>query len=53
VVGKTVTLRHCLDRHRTIVEVECEDLPPDQLANRAVPPDSMSLLGLIRHLAKG
>lgn len=32
--------------------MKCEDLGPEQLARRAVPPSAMSLLGLIRHLAE-
>lgn len=31
--------------------MKCEDLTPEQLAARSVPPSTMSLLGLIRHLA--
>jgi len=33
------------------MEMKCADLDADQLARRSVPPSTMSLLGLIRHLA--
>ena len=32
--------------------MKCEGLDAEQLARRSVPPSSMSLLGLIRHLAE-
>ena len=31
--------------------MKCEGLGPEQLARRSVPPSTMSLLGLVRHLA--
>jgi uncharacterized damage-inducible protein DinB len=31
--------------------MKCDDLTPDQLATRSVPPSTLSLLGLIRHMA--
>ena len=31
--------------------MKCEGLDAEQLAQRSVPPSSMSLLGLVRHLA--
>ncbi|TWP36018.1 DinB family protein [Leekyejoonella antrihumi] len=37
--------------YRMTLELKCADLTAEQLARRAVPPSSMSLLGLIRHLA--
>lgn len=33
-------------------EMKCEGLTPEQLATQSVPPSTLSLLGLIRHLAK-
>ncbi|MFY1633299.1 DinB family protein [Solwaraspora sp. WMMB335] len=37
--------------HRETLELKCSGLDPEQLARRAVTPSTMSLLGLIRHLA--
>ena len=51
-VGETKTLRHYLDRYRMTFEMKCDGLTPEQLATRSVPPSTMSLLGLVRHLAK-
>ena len=38
--------------YRMTLELKCQDLDAEQLARRSVPPSTMSLLGLIRHLAK-
>jgi uncharacterized damage-inducible protein DinB len=40
-----------LDFHRAVLLWKCEGLTDDQLRERAVPPSSLSLLGLIRHMA--
>lgn len=32
--------------------MKCDGLDPEQLARRSVPPSTMSLLGLVRHLAQ-
>jgi uncharacterized damage-inducible protein DinB len=45
------TLEGFLDFHRATLELKCRGLTPEQLAARSVPPSSMSLLGLVRHLA--
>jgi uncharacterized damage-inducible protein DinB len=37
--------------YRITMELKCADLDPEQLARRSVPPSTMSLLGLIRHMA--
>src|SRR5436190_23027306 len=37
---------------RLTIEMKCEGLDADQLARRSVPPSSLSLLGLVRHLAQ-
>jgi uncharacterized damage-inducible protein DinB len=42
-----------LDFHRDTLAVKCEGLTGDQLRDRAVPPSSLSLLGLVRHMAEG
>ena len=40
-----------LDWHRATLLVKCEALTDQQLRTRSVPPSTMSLLGLVRHLA--
>jgi len=51
-VGEKVILRQYLDRYRMTFEMKCEGLTPAQLATRSVPPSTMSLLGMVRHLAR-
>jgi uncharacterized damage-inducible protein DinB len=41
-----------LDFHRATLAVKCEGLTDDQLRARAVPPSSLSLLGLVRHMGE-
>ena len=50
-VGEKQVLRRYLDHYRTTLEMKCEGLTPEQLATRSVAPSTMSLLGLVRHLA--
>jgi uncharacterized damage-inducible protein DinB len=40
-----------LEYHRATLLMKCDDLTDDQLRHRSVPPSSMSLLGLVRHMA--
>ena len=40
-----------LDYHRATLAVKCDGLSDAQLRERSVPPSSMSLLGLVRHMA--
>jgi hypothetical protein len=42
-----------LRQYRLTMEMKCADLDAEQLARRSVPPSTMSLLGLVRHLAEG
>ncbi len=49
--GERETLRAFLDYHRQTLLWKCEGLSDEQLRTRTVPPSSMSLLGLVRHLA--
>ena len=44
-------LRDWLDWHRATLLRKCAGLDAAQLATRAVPPSSLSLLGLVRHLS--
>jgi uncharacterized damage-inducible protein DinB len=41
-----------LDFHRATLAVKCEGLADDHLRERAVPPSSLSLLGLVRHMGE-
>jgi uncharacterized damage-inducible protein DinB len=41
-----------LDLHRDILLWKCEGLSPDQLVRRAAEPSSLSLIGLVRHMAE-
>jgi uncharacterized damage-inducible protein DinB len=45
------TLDDFLRFQRQTLEVKCADLSPEQMALRSVPPSTMSLLGLVRHMA--
>lgn len=38
--------------HRATLAAKCEDLTDEQLRRRSVPPSTLSLLGLVRHLAE-
>jgi uncharacterized damage-inducible protein DinB len=46
------TMLAFLDYHRQTFELKCEGLDAEQLARRSVPPSTMSLLGILRHLAE-
>lgn len=46
------TLLSQLQWLRQSVELKCQGLDPADLARRAVPPSTMSLLGIVRHLAE-
>jgi uncharacterized damage-inducible protein DinB len=45
------TLLSYLRGYRLSMEMKCDGLDADQLARRSVPPSTMSLLGLVRHMA--
>jgi uncharacterized damage-inducible protein DinB len=49
--GERPTLDDYLHHYRMTLRLKCDGLSPEQLARRSVPPSTMSLLGLIRHLA--
>jgi uncharacterized damage-inducible protein DinB len=49
--GELANYRDYLDHYRSTLERTCSALTPEQLATRSVPPSTMSLLGLVRHLA--
>lgn len=50
--GELATLLDFLANYRLTLRMKCEGLDPEQLARRSVPPSTMSLLGLLRHLAE-
>ncbi|MFE9388709.1 DinB family protein [Streptomyces sp. NPDC006784] len=50
--GELGALRDCLTGYRMTLLMKCEGLDAEQLARRSVPPSTMSLLGLVRHLAE-
>src|SRR5499427_2316368 len=49
--GERATLLDYLRAYRIALEMKCAGLDAEQLARRSVPPSTMSLLGLIRHMA--
>ncbi|MEU3737625.1 DinB family protein [Streptomyces sp. NPDC032198] len=50
--GELATLQDFLTSYRLTLKMKCEGLDAEQLARRSVPPSTMSLLGLVRHLAE-
>ena len=46
------TLTEFLRCQRLTLQIKCEGLDAEQLARRAVDPSTMSLLGLVRHMAE-
>ncbi|WBP91036.1 DinB family protein [Kitasatospora cathayae] len=50
--GEPATLADYLTNYRLTLRMKCEGLDAEQLARRSVPPSTMSLLGLVRHLAQ-
>lgn len=51
-VGELATIREYLSNYRLTLGMKCEGLSPEQMATRSVPPSTLSLLGLIRHMAR-
>ncbi|MER6630534.1 DinB family protein [Streptomyces sp. NPDC000987] len=50
--GELATLQDYLTHYRLTLRMKCEGLDAEQMARRSVPPSTMSLLGLVRHLAE-
>ncbi|MGK5638535.1 DinB family protein [Streptomyces sp. URMC 126] len=46
------TLRAYLDYHRATLARKCAGLTDEELRDRPMPPSTLSLLGLVRHLAE-
>ena len=51
-VGEKATYQEYLRNYRLTIRMKCEGLDAEQLARRSVAPSTMSLLGLVRHLAQ-
>jgi uncharacterized damage-inducible protein DinB len=49
--GESATLQDYLTSYRITLRMKCDGLNAEELARRSVPPSTMSLLGLLRHLA--
>ena len=45
-------LRAFLDYHRATLAMKCEGLSDDQLREQSMPPSTLSLLALVRHMAE-
>lgn len=45
-------LRAFLDFHRATLAMKCEGLTDEELRQRSMPPSTLSLLGLVRHMAE-
>lgn len=50
--GELATLQDYLSNYRLTLLMKCEGLDAERLAQRSVPPSTMSLLGLLRHLVE-
>jgi uncharacterized damage-inducible protein DinB len=50
--GERPMLQAVLDWHRATLLYKCQELTGEQLAERAIPPSELSLLGLIRHMTR-
>ncbi|MDR7309512.1 putative damage-inducible protein DinB [Nocardioides luteus] len=51
-VGELATYRDYLRHYRLTLELKCQDLGPEELARQSVPPSDLSLIGLVRHMAR-
>ncbi len=50
--GERETLRGFLDFHRATLAMKCDGLSDEDLRRRSMPPSTLSLLGLVRHMAE-
>ncbi|RZU76389.1 uncharacterized protein DUF664 [Micromonospora kangleipakensis] len=50
--GERETLRAFLDFHRATLALKCEGLSDEELRRQSSPPSTLSLLGLVRHMAE-
>ncbi|WP_326836241.1 DinB family protein [Amycolatopsis rhabdoformis] len=52
IAGEREMLRAFLDFHRATLAMKCDGLTDEQLRRQSMPPSTLSLLGLVRHLAE-
>ncbi|MFI6502046.1 DinB family protein [Nonomuraea typhae] len=52
VAGEREMLRAHLDFHRATLAMKCDGLTDEQLRRRSMPPSTLSLLALVRHMAE-
>src|SRR5262245_57517584 len=52
IAGERETLRVFLDFHRATLAMKCDGLSDEDLRSRSMPPSTLSLLGLVRHMAE-
>jgi uncharacterized damage-inducible protein DinB len=50
--GEREMLRSFLDYHRATLVMKCDGLGDEELRRRSMPPSTLSLLGLVRHMAE-
>ena len=50
--GEREMLRAFLDYHRATLAMKCDGLSDEELRHRSMPPSTLTLLGLVRHLAE-
>ncbi|MFC0506945.1 DinB family protein [Micromonospora costi] len=50
--GEREMLRAFLDYHRATLALKCDGLSDEQLREQSSPPSTLSLLGLVRHMAE-
>ncbi|GAB3143488.1 DinB family protein [Micromonospora sonneratiae] len=50
--GERETLRAYLDYHRATLAMKCDGLSDEDLRRQSMPPSTLSLLGLVRHMAE-
>jgi len=52
ICGERAALQQWLDYHRATLLMKCAGLTATQLKERATPPSTLSLLGLVRHMTE-
>ncbi len=52
IAGEREMLRAYLDFHRATLAMKCDGLTDEELRRRSMPPSTLSLLGLVRHMAE-
>jgi len=52
IAGEREMLRVFLDFHRATLAMKCDGLSDDDLRRRSMPPSTLTLLGLVRHMAE-